>query len=472
MTSTTSAPGAPRRAFPPGFLFGAATAAYQIEGAADEGGRGPSIWDTFCREPGRVLGGDTGEVACDHYHRWEQDLDLLRDLGVGAYRFSVAWPRVQPDGRGPANPEGVAFYDRLVDGLLARGVEPWLTLYHWDLPQALQDAGGWPLRETAERFADYAELVHGALGDRVHRWTTHNEPWCAAMLGYAAGVHAPGAQDDVAAVRAGHHLLLGHGLAVERMRARAHPEDRFGIVLNLAPVEPATGSDADAEAVRRVDGMHNRFWTDPLFRARYPEDVLEDLAPVVGTGHVRDGDLETIAAPLDFLGLNYYMPLVVGAPQGERPPHEPGAQGRGPYVGSHGVRMLDLGRPTTAMGWEVDPAGLVSVLTRLQREYPVPPVYLTENGAAYEDEVVEGAVHDTERVEYLRAHLAAALDAVDAGVDLRGYFVWSLLDNFEWALGYSKRFGIVRVDYDTLERLPKQSAALWSSAARLGGLPD
>ncbi|RJK95386.1 GH1 family beta-glucosidase [Vallicoccus soli] len=458
------------RTFPPGFLWGAATASYQIEGGVDEGGRGRSVWDTFSHEPGRVLGGDTGDVACDHYHRWAEDLDLLRDLGLGAYRFSVAWPRVQPDGRGPANPQGLAFYDRLVDGMLERGLEPWLTLYHWDLPQALEDAGGWPERGTAERFADYAEIVHGALGDRVHRWTTHNEPWCASLLGYSAGVHAPGRQDDAAAVRAVHHLLLGHGLAVERMRSAAHPDDRFGIVLNLQPVEPATPSGADADAVRRVDGMHNRVFLDPLFRAAYPEDVVADLAPVADLAHVRDGDLQTIARPLDFLGLNYYNPLVVGAPEGG-PAHVPGPQGRGPYVGSHGVRMLDLGRPRTAMGWEVDPAGLTTILTRLQREYAVPPLYITENGAAYDDEVVEGKVHDAERVSYLRAHLAAALDAVDAGVDLRGYFAWSLLDNFEWALGYSKRFGIVRVDYDTLERTPKDSAALWASAAQVNGLP-
>jgi len=457
---------APVREFPVGFRWGGATAAYQIEGAAAEDGRGPSIWDAFARTPGRTRNGDTGDVACDHYHRFRKDVKLMADLGLTAYRFSVSWPRVQPGGSGPANRPGLDFYRRLVDELLAHGIEPWLTLYHWDLPQPLEDAGGWPVRDTAARFAEYAQLVHGALGDRVGRWITLNEPWCSSFLGYGSGVHAPGRRDGASAVRAAHHLLLAHGLAVQAIRS-AGPTSEVGLAPNLYAVSPETDSEADADAVRRIDGLANRIILDPVLRGSYPEDVLADLAAarVTDLGHVQDGDLATIANPGTFLAFNYYTRYVVGA---GTEPQLPSA-----WPGSEQVRFVSRGWPVTAMGWEIDSRGLTETLLRLHRDYPPLPLYVTENGAAFEDTVdASGQVDDPERIAYLDAHLRASHEAIAAGVPLRGYFIWSLLDNFEWAQGYSKRFGIVHVDYPTQQRTPKASAGWYTEVIRRNGLVD
>jgi beta-glucosidase len=432
-------------AFPPDFAWGAATAAYQIEGSHHADGRGDSIWDTFSHTPGRVTAGDNGDVAIDHYRRWRDDIGLMADLGVANYRFSVSWPRVQPTGRGPANQVGLDFYRRLVDELLARGVTPWLTLYHWDLPQTLEDAGGWPARDTVDRFADYTELVFDALGDRVSRWTTLNEPWCSAFLGYAAGLHAPGRVDPTASVAAAHHLLLAHGRAVRAMRAAGGPDHQLGITLNLYPVSPYSDAPADLEAARRVDGLHNRLFLDPLFGAGYPTDVRADLAHVSDFGFVRDGDLTEIATPLDLLGVNYYTRHVVG---------------HGPYPGTQHAGFMGRDLPQTAMGWEVDSTGLTEVLERVAH-YTTLPIYVMENGAAYDDVVgPDGGIHDDDRIVYLRGHIEACATAMRSGVPLRGYFVWSLLDNFEWARGYGKRFGLIHVDRDTQLRTPKDSA-LW-----------
>jgi beta-glucosidase len=452
--------------FPGGFVWGAATSAYQVEGAASEGGRGPSIWDTFARVPGRVAGGHTGEVAADHYHRYRQDAALMAELGLSAYRFSVAWPRVQPGGQGPVNQAGLDFYRRLADSLLERGVEPWITLYHWDLPQALQDAGGWASREVAGRFADYAAAVFGALGDRVANWTTLNEPWCAAFLGHAAGVHAPGITDPATAVAAAHHLLLAHGWAAGAMRA-IDPRPRVGINLNLDPVTPASGGEADADAVRRIDGIYNRLFLDPLFRGRYPEDVLEDLGGLGGLDRAADADLAAIAAPLDLLGVNYYRRWVVAARPGR--PRFGGPPS--PWVGAADVEFVASDRPRTALGWEIDPSGLDELLLRLAREHPSLPLFVTENGAAFDDGPdAAGRVRDQARIRFLDGHLRAAHRAIQAGADLRGYFVWSLLDNFEWAEGYAKRFGIVYVDFASQRRLPKDSALWYREAIARGGL--
>jgi beta-glucosidase len=442
--------------FPSGFLWGAATAAFQIEGSTSADGRTDSIWDTLCRRPGAVLGADTGEPAADHYRRMPQDVALMSELGLTAYRFSVAWPRVRPDD-GPVDQRGLDFYRRLVDELLARDIAPWLTLYHWDLPQVLEDRGGWAARDTAYRFADYADTVHEALGDRVPYWTTLNEPWCSAFLGYAAGVHAPGRTEPRAAAAAAHHLMLGHGLAAAALRAR-DPHGRLGITLNLAPIAPVDPADpADGEAARRIDGLQNRVFLDPLLRGAYPADVAADLEPFDLSGHIRDGDLELISAPLDLLGVNYYTGLVVTG-------HSDGpAPGASPWIGADQVRFRSRGRPVTAMDWEVYPEGMTEILTRLSGEYPGLALYVTENGAAYPDRVADGHVDDPDRLSYLAAHLRAVHDAIRAGADVRGYFVWSLMDNFEWAFGYSKRFGIVFVDYETQQRIPKASARWYSS---------
>jgi beta-glucosidase len=448
--------------FPSDFVWGVATAAYQIEGAAGVDGRGPSIWDTFSHTPGRVLGGDTGDVACDHYHRYPEDLDRIAWLGCSAYRFSIAWPRVQPTGQGRPDPRGLAFYDRLVDGLLERGIAPWATLYHWDLPQALEDTGGWADRSTALRFADYAAVVQEHLGDRLASVTTLNEPWCSSLLGYAGGQHAPGRADDAAAIAAVHHLLLGHGLALTAMRAQGATAP-LGITLNLYPVEAASEAAADQDARRRIDGLVNRIFLDPLLRGSYPSDVMRDLEGVTDFGFVQPGDLETISRPLDFLGENYYSPHVVA---GSSSPAGPPAEGdgpvgtavRSPWPAARDVVFAATGLPVTQMGWEVEPQGLERVLHRLRTDYDCPPLYITENGAAYEDHVVAGEVDDPDRVAYLQGHVAALSRAIQAGADVRGYFLWSLLDNFEWSFGYSRRFGIVHVDFDTQVRTPKRSA--------------
>jgi beta-glucosidase len=427
-------------ALPAEFLWGAATAAYQIEGAVAEDGRAPSIWDTFSHTPGKTAGGDTGDTACDHYHRWPEDIGIMRELGLDAYRFSIAWPRVLPQGDGPVNAPGLAFYDRLVDGLLEAGITPYPTLYHWDLPQALQDRGGWPARETALRFGEYAAVVAEALGDRVSDWATLNEPLCSAWIGHLDGVMAPGLTDLTAAVRASYHLHLGHGLAVQAIRA-ANPHARVGIVNNLSPSEPATDRPEDHAAALRADGHVNRWWLDPIHGRGYPQDMLDlygvDLP-------VRAGDLETIAAPLDWLGVNYYFRDVVAD-------HPTGGV---PYT----RQVPTPGAHLTAMGWEVHADGLEQLLVRLTEEYGARRLIVTENGSAYRDTVgPDGQVHDPERSAYLEEHLAACARAVRRGAPLAGYFAWSLLDNFEWAYGYDKRFGLVHVDYPTQKRTVKGS---------------
>jgi len=452
--------------FPADFLWGAATASYQIEGAAGEDGRGASIWDTFSHTPGKVLHGDTGDIACDHYHRLEEDLDLMAEIGLKAYRFSVAWPRIQPDGSGPANGKGLDFYRRLVDGLRQRSIEPMLTLYHWDLPQALQDRGGWTSRETGERFAEYAEVVYGALADSVSYWITLNEPWVSAWLGHAYAIHAPGLNDPNAALSATHHLLLGHGLAMERMRSMGSPGDgnQLGVTLNLHPALPGRDRDADREAARRVDGQANRLYLDPLFRGSYPEEVFSYYRERgADLSFVQDGDLDRISAPIDFLGVNYYFRHTIrDAPEEDAP----------------GVPFADLdARPIvphaaekTAMGWPVDPEGLTEMLVRIKEEYADLPLYVTENGRAVHDYVdPNGEVKDEDRISYLDAHFRAAHAAMELGADLRGYMVWSFLDNFEWAEGYSKRFGIVFVDYGTGRRIPKASARWYSEVIGRNG---
>jgi len=460
----TTAPIAGVRAFPADFRFGVATAAFQIEGSTHVDGRTDSIWDAFARVPGAVVNGDDGEPACDHYRRSSSDVAMMRELGIQTYRFSTSWARVQPDGRA-ANPAGLDFYSRLVDDLLGAGIQPWLTLYHWDLPQALEETGGWANRDTALRFVEYAGLVHDVLGDRIDAWTTLNEPWCSAFLGYLSGEHAPGRQDPQAAVAASHHLLLGHGLTVQELRRR-DPELQLGITLNLTVADPVDASDpADLDAVRRIDGQHNRWFLDPIFRGAYPADIVDDLAGIGLTVPVHDGDLAAIATPIDALGVNYYhgdavsghpftgTPLAPAAPS-ERPK-------RSPFPADEGVHWHPRGLPVTAMQWEVQPEGLTRLLARVDAEYAKPAgtvLYVTENGAAYDDVVrPDGSVDDLERADYLEQHLAAMLDAIDAGVDVRGYFYWSLMDNYEWAWGYDKRFGLVRVDYDTQQRTVKAS---------------
>ncbi|GAA1902453.1 GH1 family beta-glucosidase [Streptomyces sodiiphilus] len=450
--------------FPAGFRWGTATAAYQIEGAAREDGRGPSIWDTFSRTPGKVHNGDTGDIAADHYHRMPQDVALMKKLGVTDYRFSIAWPRIQPTGRGPALTKGLDFYRRLADELLDAGIRPVATLYHWDLPQELEDAGGWPRRETADRFAEYAAVTAEALGDRVTTWTTLNEPWCAAFLGYAEGVHAPGRTDPAAALRAAHHLNLAHGSATRALRAALSPSAEISLTLNLHAVRPLTGSEADLDAVRRIDALGNRVFLDPVFHGRLPDDLVADTAGLTDWSFVRDGDLGVISAPVDSLGINYYAPTVVAAGSHEAPSPWPGA-------GRH-VRFVPLSGPRTAMDWPVDADGLFELLVRLRDELPGTALLVTENGAAYDDYAdPEGDVHDPQRVAYLHAHLAAVHRALAAGADVRGYFVWSLLDNFEWAYGYGKRFGIVHVDFASQRRTLKDSARWYAEAAARNAVP-
>lgn len=437
-------------AFPNDFIWGVATSAHQIEGALSAGGRGESIWDRFASMPGRIADGSDASTACDHYRRWREDLGLMQWLGVRAYRFSIAWPRVMPRGRGSIHAPGFDFYEALVDALLDAGILPFVTLYHWDLPQALQDRGGWSSRETATIFADYAAAVSERLGDRVQHWITHNEPCCVATLGHEEGEHAPGHRDPNEALRVSHHLLLSHGLAVQAIRNNA-PDAEIGIALNLAPAWPATPGDADREAARRFDGMFNRWYLDPLYRGRYPDDVIADR---VRRGHlepaarlalpfVRERDLETIAAPLDFLGVNYYTRMVLQA----------GADGD--PIAVRAVPVTEL----TDMGWEVFPQGLYHLLMRLQEEYKPPKIYITENGAAYGDgPAADGWTNDARRIAYMNSHLQEAHRAIADGAPLRGYFAWSLLDNFEWAHGYTKRFGLYWVDYVTQRRNPKASA--------------
>jgi beta-glucosidase len=423
--------------FPSDFVWAVATSAVQIEGAHNADGKGESIWDRFCRQPGAIADASNGDVACDHYNRLESDLDLIASLGVDAYRFSVSWPRVQPLGSGAWNETGLAFYERLVDGLLARGIKPYLTLNHWDLPQALQDSGGWAKRETVQHFVDYARGINRRLGARLAAITTHNEPWVMAVLGNEQGTFAPGIKSRKTCLQVAHHLLLSHGLALQALRADGCSA-RLGIVLNLAPAEPATNSPQDAAKTLQDDGRGRRWYTDPLFKGSYPQDVwnaVGDDAPVV-----LPGDMSAIAVPMDYLGVNYYTRAVSSA------------------AGTFDVKTSGL--PLTDMGWEIYPQGLTNLLLQLHREYTLPAVYVTENGGAFKDPLVAGQVHDTDRTDYLRTHIAAVADAMDQGVPMAGYMVWSLMDNFEWASGYEKRFGIVHVDYATQKRTPKDSA-LW-----------
>ena len=427
--------------FPSDFVWGAATAAFQIEGAADTDGRGESIWDRFCRTPGKVANGDTGDRACDHYHRWPEDLDLMASLGVGAYRFSVAWPRIQPDGRGAANRKGIDFYRRLVEGMLERGITPLATLYHWDLPQRLQDDGGWASREIVDHYVDYARLVFDGLGDLVDCWITHNEPWVTSFLGYGYGVKAPGVADWSQALAAAHHALLSHGRAVNAFRADGG-RGEIGITLDLTHV---TG---EAEAARRLDGHRNRWFLDPVLRGGYPADLVELYEERVGPlEFVLPRDLEEIAAPIDFLGVNFYQPAVVRLSSTD-----------GPLA----LEQVPWDGPRTAMGWTVEPSSLTELLLRLKRDYGEVPLVITENGASYDDPELDGqaVIEDPQRVAFLRGHVEAVERAVEAGVDVRGYYVWSLLDNFEWEHGYDRRFGIVAVNFENLKRTPKRSA-LW-----------
>lgn len=434
--------------FPDGFLWGTATSSYQIEGAWNEDGKGESIWDRFSHTPGKVKNDETGDVANDHYHRWPEDIQIMKDLGLKAYRFSISWPRILPAGRGEVNQAGLDFYSRLVDGLLAAGIEPFVTLYHWDLPQALQDEGGWAVRSTAEAFVEYADVVSRHLGDRVKNWITHNEPWVVAFIGNWEGRHAPGNQDFGTAVTISHHLLLSHGWAVPVIRQNS-PDAQVGITLNLGPMVPASPSVADYQAARHSDGHLNRWFLDPLYGRHYPADMVETYKAQGhlphGMNFVQDGDLDTIAVPIDFLGINYYMRGIAR--------DENAADNLPPTV----IKRGDI----TEMGWEVYAPGLFELLSRLHFDYRVPKMYITENGASYSDGPDgNGRVADTRRLNFLRDHFTAAHKAMQHGVPLAGYFVWSFMDNFEWAHGYGQRFGIVWVDYETQERIPKDSA-LW-----------
>ena len=421
------------------FTWGVATSSYQIEGAAKEGGRGPSIWDTFSRVPGAIVNGDNGDIACDHYNRYSEDLDLIKWLGVNAYRFSIAWPRIFPNGTGNPNQAGIDFYDRLIDGALERGITPWPTLYHWDLPQALQDKGGWNNRECAQWFAEYAHLMAEKFGDRVKNWTTLNEPFCSAWLGYLFGVMAPGIKDLQTAINASHHLLLGHGLATQAIRS-VNSELRVGIVLNLTPATPLHDSAADLAAAKLADGFDNRWYADPIFKGSYPKDIVEGFGKEVP---IHSGDMQAISSPLDFLGINFYTRQTITSDESAKPlPYKP---------------ILVDGVERTAMGWEVHPQSLTDIIMRVHHEYAPPEIYITENGSAWEDSMVDGKIDDKSRVSYLERHLDAMLAAKSQGAPVLGYFAWSLMDNFEWAFGYSKRFGIVYVDYETQVRTVKAS---------------
>jgi beta-glucosidase len=435
MESTSHGKG---RLFPPDFYWGAAVSAYQVEGAVEADGRGESIWDRFTTIPGTIENGETGRVACDSYHRYREDVSLMRGLGLNAFRFSIAWPRVLPEGRGWPNSAGLDFYDRLVDELLAAGIEPFATLYHWDLPQVLEDAGGWPMRDVVDAFSEYVEVVVARLGDRVRYWITQNEPWVIGWLGYGLGEHAPGRRSEKDALAACHHVLLSHGRAVEIVRREVR-DARVGITIDVVPMYPASASVADVAATRRLDGFRNRWLLDPVLRGEYPADMLERFADALPDVH--EGDLEAISAPLDFLGINYYTRNIVRAD---------------PATGDPVVIEAD-GAEHTTKGWEVYPDGLTQMLVGLHREYDLPALYITENGAAYLDARDNGTVEDPERVSYLERHVGAIAAAMKEGVPVAGYFVWSLLDNFEWAQGYSQRFGIIYVDFETLERVPKAS---------------
>ena len=471
---TTSPPTG--RTFPADFLWGAATASYQIEGAAAEDGRGPSIWDTFAATPGKVRGGDSGAVADDHYHRTAEDIRHMQDLGLDAYRFSLAWPRIQPTGSGAFNPRGLDFYSKLIDDLLEAGIAPVATMYHWDLPQPLEDAGGWPVRETALRFGEYAAKVVETYRDRVHVWTTFNEPWCTAYLGYGAGVHAPGRTEPAAALAAVHHLNLAHGLGGRVVRETLGDLATLSLTLNLHVARPDDPSNPeDVDAARQIDALANRAFLEPVLDGRYPADLIEDTAAVTDWSFVQDGDLETAHTGLDVLGVNYYSTQRV---RRYVPDHEKvqadghGASAHSAWIGADAVEFLPQPGPHTAMGWNIDPSGMTELLLRIHREYPRLPMMVTENGAAFDDAVAaDGRVHDADRIDYLHSHIDAVGAAMDAGADVQGYFVWSLMDNFEWAYGFSRRFGILRVDYDTLDRTWKDSAYWYRDLVATGTMP-
>jgi beta-glucosidase len=440
-------------AFPATFLWGAATAAYQIEGAVHEDGRGSSIWDDFAATPGKTAQGESGAVAADHYHRVDADTDLMLQLGLGAYRFSLAWPRILPQGRGAVNPAGLDFYDRLVDTLLAKGITPFATIYHWDLPSPLQQAGGWVNRDTAYAFADYADLVTQRLGDRVAGWITLNEPWCSSYLGYGNGVHAPGVQNRQAAIDAAHYLLLAHGLALPRIRANIPANVQVGITLNLTHVYAADERPETRRDVQLSDNFSNGWFLDPLFRGHYPVDFFANMGTTEPP--IQAGDLEMISAPIDFLGVNYYSrSLIKGAAIQPLADH---CAGISPIPGSC----------YTEMGWEIYPQGLQDLLVRLHQDYAIPNLYVTENGSAFKDNW-DGSevVQDPRRLDYLRSHLSAVAGAIKEGVPMRGYFVWSLIDNFEWAEGYGKRFGIIYIDYPTQRRIFKESGHWYQALLR------
>ena len=437
----TALPPITRSDFERDFLWGCSTSSYQIEGGVALDGRVESIWDRFTAQPGTIRDGSSGAVACDHYHRWPQDLDIGRALGLNAYRFSVAWPRIFAGPGAKPNPKGLDFYSRLVDGMLERGLDPWLTLYHWDLPQYLQEQGGWAERETVHAFVEFADVMSRHLGDRVKNWITHNEPWCTAIHGNYDGVHAPGIRDFKTALQVSHHVLLSHGLALPAIRANV-PDARIGIALSLHPLTAASDSAQDVAAMQRHDGLRNRWFLDPLYGRGYPADVLAWCA--ADAPHIEPGDLETIAAPTDFLGVNYYFPEVIADAPGKAPMD---------------ARVVEpQGVQRTAFGWEVSPEGLTALLRRLERDYSPGHVYITENGSTWDDVVGErGEINDVERRDYLVRHLAALRDAVDEGCQVKGYFAWSLLDNFEWAEGYVRRFGLTHVDFDTQVRRLKLS---------------
>jgi beta-glucosidase len=439
--------------FPADFVWGAATASYQIEGAVHEDGRGESIWDRFCRIPGKIENADTGDVAADHYHRWAEDIGLLRQLGLGAYRFSIAWPRIFPEGTGQVNEAGLAWYERLVDALVDAGLQPWVTLYHWDLPQALQDRGGWASRDTVDAFVSYADTVARRLGDRVASWITHNEPWVVAFVGNYQGRHAPGLTDLRTTLQVAHNVLVSHGRAVPAIRS-ASPRASVGITLNLSQARPVSESPADIAAAQRADGNLNRWFLDPLFGRGYPADMLE----VYGARRpsVAAADFDGIATPIDFLGINTYSPIYARSdPAGGWGVVSPGLA----ELQQRGVELTDMGSP-------IVPDALRELFLRVQHDYQPVALYVTENGAAFADTVVDGAVHDPRRTRYIADHLMALADATAAGAAVRGYFVWSLLDNFEWARGYQQRFGITYVDYPTQQRILKDSGHWYGGLAR------
>jgi beta-glucosidase len=442
-----------RVAFPDDFLWGAATASYQIEGAVHEGGRGESIWDRFSHTPGKTANGETGDVAADHYHRWREDIGTMRELGLKAYRFSTAWPRIVPGGRGAVNQMGLDFYDRLVEGLLEAGIEPWVTLYHWDLPQALQDQGGWATRATIDAFAEYTDAITRRVGDRVKNWITINEPWVVSIMGHYWGVMAPGHKDLKEALQVAHSLLVGHGRAVDVIRSNV-PEGKVGITLNLSHVYPDSDRNEDLEAAHTMDGFSNRWFLDPVMKGQYPDDMLAlygDAAP-----DVEPGDFDLTARQTDFLGINSYNPQYANA--------DPAA--------TFGYTSAQRGGEHTSMGWIVEPQGFRDLLVRVQNDYEPPAIYVTENGAAFNDPApTDGRVADPQRTSYIRRHLLAAHDAIEQGAKLQGYFVWSLLDNYEWAHGYSQRFGITRVDYETQERTIKDSGRFYADVIASNSVP-